>query len=442
MALHRKEESEGIMVIQKKDVRKFIPIFLLILYAFTIGMTKHIYMFSTVTIPASFIIALFFFKVYFTRNIVLKKRDILVVILLLIMLLDRNANLAAHDYNAIYFSFTFFVFYILSNNTDEWHTIALKLLSLMGIFYALMTFITMVVPSVFYGVTNALYSDSSSYSSLIQSYSNGYMPGITNNVGVNAIFLTVGLFAIIARLFSSENKKVKLFIMALFVVIALFATGKRAHTAFGMIAILVAYYFYNCDKPTKGFFKLIFIVAILAGAFIIAADYLPFLSNAINRWSIEASKGDIGNGRTYLRGIALSEFSQHKWIGIGWDRFKYLFLSSEGSLYNVHCVYIQILCEVGIIGAIPFFLFFLRSLRNTIWSIKYVVKNKKSNDINIAPLVFSILMNVFFLLYCITGNPLYDAPSLLAYIFACSIGDYYYNRFLRYRYELSDFYFL
>ena len=48
-------------------------------------------------------------------------------------------------------------------------------------------------------------------------------------------------------------------------------------------------------------------------------------------------------------------------------------------------------------------------------------------------LTLSISMQTMFLLYCLTGNPLYDSQMLIPYLCSCAMGEYYILRINRKR---------
>ena len=123
---------------------------------------------------------------------------------------------------------------------------------------------------------------------------------------------------------------------------------------------------------------------------------------------------------------AFEYFKSNFLFGIGWDRFKYSYGVLSGSALNVHNVYIQILTEMGILGAIPFFAFFVNSLHHVFKVLKIARDMDVINSRNKAFVMYALFIQIFFLLYCLTGNPLYDATTLFMYLLSCAIGDYFF----------------
>ena len=91
-----------------------------------------------------------------------------------------------------------------------------------------------------------------------------------------------------------------------------------------------------------------------------------------------------------------------------------------GNALNVHNIYIQLLCECGIIGFIAFVLFFLWNIVSAIKKLRRVALTPDCDSKIRIILTFSVMYQVFFLMYGLTGNPLYDAPTLVVYILCCT----------------------
>ena len=97
------------------------------------------------------------------------------------------------------------------------------------------------------------------------------------------------------------------------------------------------------------------------------------------------------------------------------------FYNQDSVLRDAHNVFLQLLCETGIIGFSVFLSLFVYAIVQT---IQLVVKSTKDllrlSDKTKTVLVFSLCYQVFFLAYCITGNPLYDLETV--YIYILSVG--------------------
>ena len=80
------------------------------------------------------------------------------------------------------------------------------------------------------------------------------------------------------------------------------------------------------------------------------------------------------------------------------ERFAYL---------NAHNVYIQLLCETGIMGFLIALKGAMNILRRTFYFLDKSVRDLMGNKLKTI-VFFSLAMQIFFWLYSITGNCLYD----------------------------------
>ena len=115
--------------------------------------------------------------------------------------------------------------------------------------------------------------------------------------------------------------------------------------------------------------------------------------------------GDMSVGRVDVWLKAFSMFGNHSLVGIGWGQY----VNQGGWFWNIHNIYIQLLVETGIIGFIIYCGWFLFHLVRT-WSMysKMRVNPEDYTNIDYCLMNFSLAMQIFFILYGFTGNPLYD----------------------------------
>lgn len=122
------------------------------------------------------------------------------------------------------------------------------------------------------------------------------------------------------------------------------------------------------------------------------------------------------NTRFMMWALALKNFKENPLIGIGWNGYKYQFyhflynpaVRAERYAYlNAHNVYLQLLCETGILG---FLIFMSGAIELFVRTLKLLKKNiRDSFSIGSKGTIFFVLtMQIFFWLYSLTGNCLYD----------------------------------
>lgn len=310
------------------------------------------------------------------------------------------------------------------------HEMTLPLFQIFFIFYAIMTIVLMYVPKYYLSHVVNLFPDTRSQ--LIAYYSTGRMPGFTHHYSTNAMFLSCGLIIGINKFLTTKQKKQLIYVALLF--ISLLLTGKRAHIIFSAVSLYVAYSISLRDKDkskTSRLFQRIGIILVVACLISLLFTLVPSLATVVTRIRDLLSGDDVsGLGRFQLWNLAIESFKEHPLLGIGWKQYVITISVSLGLSRNfdTHNVYLQLLCETGIIGFIIYVYWFIYCIYisikvHNLFSKTFITLKDKYY------LRFSISFQVFFLLYCLTGNPLYDPQMFIPYFVACGISLYYYRKF-------------
>lgn len=254
----------------------------------------------------------------------------------------------------------------------------------------------------------------------MDNFADGFNPGLTTHYSMNGMYLsfsTIFLFSLFM-----EKRKKRYIIYTLISIVALLFTAKRAHLIFTLISCIIVFFIINKDRLSKKVLKFSVILIISFVVILILSMIMPQILNVVNRIEEGIKSGDLLNGREDFYDLAISMWKGHKIIGNGWGSFSYnfqyyLYEENYGVKYlDAHNVYLQLLAETGIIGLI----FFL-SLMLYIYTLTYkIIKNKKYNNMDFM-LYFSLGYQTFFLLYCFTGNPLYDMQCYSIYFICIGI---------------------
>ena len=295
----------------------------------------------------------------------------------------------------------------------------LRLFYYAGILFATGSMINIFLPGVYSKYILSAFSGSGQYDRL-QSWLRGtyfmVIPGFANQTSFNACHFIYGIGYLTSKYFAGKRLKITEWgVLALFV-ICLLLTNKRGHFVFGIVTLVLCYYA-TASNREKGKRALIIVFAGLAALLVLyyASSYLDFgvfkkLQVTLNALENEE---DITSGRTDLYAIALEYFWQKPFFGIGWDRYR--FLPEFESAISTHNIYLQLLCETGIVGITVFLAFFLKSLHRAIVNCKHA-PGEKVDMVS----CLCLYMQLFFLLYGLTGNPLYDPPYYVPYFMMCA----------------------
>lgn len=292
----------------------------------------------------------------------------------------------------------------------------------MALFFTVGCFINFLFPSLFKTIFVPLYS-ASAQQSLFEverlSGSSTYFAGFTSQVGYTSFFISVGIgcvFCFRESLFNNEWH-----ILICMMLGGLLLTGKRGPLIFLLISLCMIYFIegYGMERFVRvikiAIILMLSYLGLLAVANLTKIDGIVRIYNAVYEFLTSGSVEDAGRSQLYEQ--ALIYFNNHPIFGIGWSNFKnmYIFRST-----HVHCIYLQLLCETGLFGFSTFIWFFLSRLCKTFTTVKK--RGFVSIPLENSWFKFSLFIQLYFLLYGITGNPLYDIEETIIYFFAIGIS--------------------
>lgn len=237
-----------------------------------------------------------------------------------------------------------------------------------------------------------------------------YRAGLASSYSANGIYVSIALLSIAAPVISHFGTKHRIqkkeYIWVLLGAAALLLTAKRAHLLFTMSALIISYFALSEGKVENKFVRFIAIGIVLITTFVIACYFVPALSNTILRFTDNG--GDISTGRFLFWEYAYKKFLQHPWLGIGWFGFRFepIDIKYTAGYYDAHCIYIQLLCETGIIG---FSVVVFAMISTWIDCVKLCKQYRRElSDKWHSALVASASIQIFMIIYGSTGNVLYD----------------------------------
>lgn len=266
---------------------------------------------------------------------------------------------------------------------------------------------------------------------------NRFAVGLSSHYSQNGLYMALGLCCCYP-LFYMKGKltlpaEAAIFSVALF---ALILTGKRGALLFGVAAVIISYVL--CRKGAASG-KFVAAILIAAGGMLltyILSFYVETVAETLGRFAVLFSDNpsvDVSNGRFKLYNIAWDFFCKSPVFGIGWREFSKEVVNQynqDGLLRDTHNVFLQLLCETGLVGFCVFLSLFVSSTVLTVRLILVGVRRQLNlSEMTKGALVFSACYQIFFLLYCMTGNPLYDLETLYAYVISVGISSGVYYRY-------------
>lgn len=302
------------------------------------------------------------------------------------------------------------LFFLFQSN---WYKTGTKYLFIFSCTHATFTVASYLLPTFFNGVILPIIPREVS-EEIVWFMARDVYPGITNQIGRNAFYITVGISILHSQLVMSDWKTNKFkYGFYLLLLLSLLLTGKRGHLLANLMAIIFISAIYAKYK-NKGFFrKAIKIVFVLALVIAVLALIFPEAAAPFMRF-IARQGGDQTSGRLVLFSYAFDLFKQKPILGWGSGAFSNLFEMGN------HNVYLQLLSENGLVGFAIFVSMLLLNLSTTLRKLKYNIKNNCPLQ-NSTHLIFSLYIQVFYLIYGMTGNPLNDGFILIIYLIVASI---------------------
>lgn len=407
-----------------------VVLILLFLYTYTTSFWKYVYgnsMVRDLTIYGStLLLVLPILKNGIKRNSALY----LLLITAVLFMLVGNQDIKHGDIYYLRGVIPMLLFAAVPKASDNWIKIGIRFVTGITMLFTFFTIWFWLDPG-FYKANILPIFDKSVQQQLLYSFNRGASAGIAKHYSLNGTYLAEGILALASMYIAAAKNKIRskhwLGVCFLFILFALFLTGKRGHIVFTLLTFLFGYYAFTNDNTRHRNFKLLILASVAVIAFVILAHFVPSVALFYDRFVETLNEGDVTLGRVGFYKIAIDSFLKHPLFGIGWGGFKYINTAYAGyynGVYaNAHNVYLQLLCEVGLIG-FTFFVTLMISL--PIATAKLIKREKLAGRNNSAcRLLFAFMMEVFVIFYSFTGNPLYDLEILCLYVFAIAITIYY-----------------
>lgn len=354
----------------------------------------------------------------------------LLILLCSIVALLRSVNFFAGAYQYYLYFLTFAIVAILIPLFPfEWEKTVYATLYVLIAVYAIGNLYFYFSPSAYTQYAAKNYPQA--FSILMRNYGYGYMSGFFDHYSTNGMMLAtgVGLYFVYSLIEVDNEKKREIFFqrfMFIVTLISLLLTAKRGPLLFAAVACVMVLIIKNGKHIGKSLGLLAIVIVILYFGYQYLIEYIPDLGNVFLRFE-NMTDADGFSGRTRLWAKAFELFKTSPIFGIGWGNFKVMAGFEEG--INAHNIYIQLLCETGIVGISLFTAYFIGMFALMLSVVEKVRSMGRKNGIIQRRVYFSLFSQLFFLMYGMSGNTLYDTNMLFLYSFSCWIAIYYANYF-------------
>jgi len=317
----------------------------------------------------------------------------------------------------------FFVIKLVLEDNFGWQKFFSTLLFLITVLSIAATFLSVIAPNVMLNVAKMFFSGEA-LDTYILLFDGGSYAGLYGQTGINAYVISIFLAFIVTSLFSENRAKLNYALLAIGI-IALFLTKKRSFLLANIIATLVI--FMQNSKSDKNKMKKVSRLLFLVIAAFLVVRYAPATQGLIEKMMTLENAGDITNGRIVSWEDTIEMWKQSPMFGIGTN------VMNKGYGISTHNVYIQLLAEMGIFGAISYVLLLWTSFRRSEKIYQDILKDETLINGEKSIYGVSIYMQVIFIVYSFFGNPVYGINFMLPYIVFVGVMDSY----QKYRREMS-----
>lgn len=239
--------------------------------------------------------------------------------------------------------------------------------------------------------------------------------GLVGNFQYAGMMMSIAGILFLIDYFDNVENKLNI-IGVLLSITGLMMSGKRMFSIIYALAFLVIYLLSDYENKHIKFLSGIIIVSIMI---IIIYNVFPAAKEVLERTLSKAGNAEsVTSGRNVLWEKAIEIFKTNRIHGIGFGAFQVYFADHyviKGiHAYLTHNIYIGLLAETGAIGFSIFIIFMLNNLRMT-YVVKDKIKDLHSKKVSYV-YKFSIMIQVWFIIYGFSGNGIYDVTEMFIYM--------------------------
>lgn len=255
---------------------------------------------------------------------------------------------------------------------------------------------------------NKLIMGSEKFFWFLDFYNSKFMLGFSYQTAITAFYLTILIMLLYSKiLYQDMRKKRKILLIVIEIIsfILLFQTGKRIFI--GLIFLIKLILLFINKK--QNIFKIIIYVMMSLLILLVLLKFTIIGERLIHRMLSE----DISRGRFKIYEQLLRGILNYPILGLGLRST----LTQLKGYSDAHNIYLQIFYETGIIGFFILISLFLFNLYRAMKEFK--IRLKKREEMVIVN--FCVVIQLLFLGWGVTGNPLYSVYSFMMYMFSVNM---------------------
>lgn len=240
---------------------------------------------------------------------------------------------------------------------------------------------------------------------------NSWYSGVFPDRAPAAFFASILIGCGLYLLFSNEGKiKLASYSFIAIGIYSILLTAKRGFLVGIIVATFITYIAYN-KALKRSVLKTVCILSISALVIGVILLNLPAAQTIVERFT---NSDDITTGRTDIYKMLWQGVKTHPFLGVG-----------TGSTDNIlglggHNIYLTVMYENGIGGTLLLVIALFSEIKSTIRHLYISLRSMDGFYAN--AYIFSLYVQLFFVVYGMYGNPLYDNYILFTYFLALVIN--------------------
>ena len=303
---------------------------------------------------------------------------------------------------------------LLAVNCNLKDKIPYELFCLIGLFAIIGIIIQLVFPSFYINRIASFYDNTNQL--IYWHYTYGFA-GFSYQLDITAMQILYAEGVVLCfRDKNGNGGNIKTIIIIAIMLAGISMTGKRMISLVSIVTPMLVILISNKKQSKKIAFIISSIIILTLGLIYVFNHASELVSNSVLRRFAESiirfQAGDnISSGRSSLYDMAWAAFRSSPIIGIGVSNF----VSYTGAYTEAHNSYLQVLCEMGLVGFTVYIIPLVATLIITIRELK------QSSSVNEKYLQFSLFCQITYLLYSFSGNTNSNMFGFVMYFISIAI---------------------
>lgn len=315
------------------------------------------------------------------------------------------------QYLLIYISGTALIFSRVCD--DEFVSAFCSIVKIAGICNAIAIVLSPVVPELVSSVVSIVYYPLAPAGTLARTSADiarGVYYGFCGEKSIAAFIMALSLNIYICEYYLFEKLPKKKILACIILFVGLMMTGKRMEFLVPIIFFLLLFILVRRNSKILKFAGILLVATI---ALFILPIVFPQTELVLNRF-LDSGADTIITGREIIWNYAFEMFENNPVIGAGYGSFNDYISSTNFVIptgekywgYHVHSVYVQVLCECGIIGCIIWGFCYVGSYIRGLWSV-YFRPERIGMNLYVSLAILSLIV-----WYGLSGNTIFEFSQL------------------------------